>query len=417
MSEEEKAWSITFTYVGGEKPVTFTEPEAAASWIEAELEFWDWISSANVDSWVTNSHRMRFGYPQSLGNLKSVFNHITNDITNHTRPADDPDRSSKLRKLSEVYANRVSSNRLISRNHPCAHFISKLQEDGQIPNALHTYMSVSGAYDTYENPYLPGPIQAQLIMNGERPAGWQEHIEQVCTSVASQVSEVGDQLAQTVKERQELLDGMQRLDRVLRKGFKRRYDQYAADHRAALESTLNALRNTQITYLKFMKLAAPAKYWRHRKRGHWAIAAISLVALGLCFYFGGSLIYTESQELIAAIASNGAQGGSGNSDPEGLKDNIVNAAFLTRAASVGVYVFLLLLLLRFFGRVSMSQMHLATHAGERSTMIQTYLALTEGEEIDQSQMNMLLESIFKSSNTGLINTDVVPSSVMGMKTE
>ena len=72
-------------------------------------------------------------------------------------------------------------------------------------------------------------------------------------------------------------------------------------------------------------------------------------------------------------------------------------------------------LLRVLVRVYLSHLHLGTDANERVTMIQTYLALLrEGSGPAENERQLILQTLFRPSSTGLIKDDGIPSSAFDL---
>ena len=62
--------------------------------------------------------------------------------------------------------------------------------------------------------------------------------------------------------------------------------------------------------------------------------------------------------------------------------------------------------------------HLATDADQRANMIETYLALKEGDALPQeSQISHLFDAIFRPVSTGIVKDDGVPISLFDYLTQ
>lgn len=146
------------------------------------------------------------------------------------------------------------------------------------------------------------------------------------------------------------------------------------------------------TYTKLLQLKGPAEYWdelakSYRSRGWWLLGVVGLIGV---FVFGS---------LLALLF---------DCDKLPLLNHVKFDAVTVRASlifivltSVAGYI------LHLFTRLSISSFHLARDYRERFQLTRVYLALIKDGDIqnEESTRQLILQSIFSRSDTGLLKGD------------
>lgn len=163
------------------------------------------------------------------------------------------------------------------------------------------------------------------------------------------------------------------------------FDTLKAEHKKEMDSLRNAFREE-------MSLRAPAGYWSEKRDGHrfwaWVTGAFSFAGIATAAVVIGLQIHD--------LLKNTAQGSS----PETWR--------LAVLALIGVFtVWALRLLVRMF----LSHLHLLTDASERVVMVQTYLSLLEGDNLDSKEdRHLILQALFRPASDGIVKDEGVPFS-------
>ena len=164
------------------------------------------------------------------------------------------------------------------------------------------------------------------------------------------------------------------------------------------------LLQTRETYEALMALKAPADYWRSKHGEHKANEENYLKYTTRC----AGLFVFLSLLLPFLFVKFGfrwlAQASEGLKVPEGF---IYYPVF-------GVFVLLVttgLWGLRILVKLYLSEHHLRTDATERLTMIMTYLALTELNAADEKDRSIVLASIFRPTQDGVVKDEGVDPSL------
>jgi hypothetical protein len=168
------------------------------------------------------------------------------------------------------------------------------------------------------------------------------------------------------------------------------------EHDDLLTQHRDSFTEVEALFKERMRLEAPISFWKEKGRKHvtystcWAALFTALV--GGYLWGGFSLIASESPRLMATLGNN----------VEVLER--LNLGFVLVALAVLASA-LLLWPLRIVSRLLLSNLHQATDAKERVTMIETYLALAHDREISAEDRRVLFTAIFRPSAHGIVKED------------
>jgi len=156
-------------------------------------------------------------------------------------------------------------------------------------------------------------------------------------------------------------------------------------------STITELENT---YEEKLKLKKPAEYWNKSARkyglqgGLWMLAIIALVVVGLINFQEIFVNWLKGKEI-------------------GLKFGTVQGVIIFGSIAA-IYAYLMKIL----SRLAFSSFHLMRDAEEREQLTYLYLSLSNESEIDQSSRDIVLQSLFSRSETGLLAQEHGPTMPM-----
>ncbi len=162
----------------------------------------------------------------------------------------------------------------------------------------------------------------------------------------------------------------------------------------SLEKTNAELENITRTYDESLALHASVRYWGLQEKYHKRMsigfgAATIIVALGVLWG-----LYEYADYFLAA-------------DIKTVQvSKLITAATLT---TFGIWI------VRICANLFMAHMHLRTDAQERRTMMHTYLALLRrGQGPKDDERQLILQTLFRPSTTGMIKEDAGPSNLVDM---
>lgn len=162
-------------------------------------------------------------------------------------------------------------------------------------------------------------------------------------------------------------------------------------HKKDHESAVASFKAVETAFKEQLQLAAPTVYWTSKRERHRLLAAI----LGAwCAIFG----------IIAAITI--SSGLNSEFERAVLLDPATNWVPYVLLGARGLFVSVIIFWAgRIFVRMFLSQLHLAMDAHERSTMVMTYLALTQEGKITPEERPLVLQPLFRPSSDGIVKDD------------
>lgn len=158
-----------------------------------------------------------------------------------------------------------------------------------------------------------------------------------------------------------------------------------------LEGATKKLCDLETAYQEHLKLEKPAKYWsdaakRYSDAGAWWGAVLALLVLvGIVGFVHFYSKFLMGQEL-------------------GISLDTVKGVVLF-VAGITVYGFLI----RVVSRLLMSTIHLQRDSEERAQLTYFYLSLIKDGAIDEDSRNIVIQSLFSRTETGLISGDSSPT--------
>jgi hypothetical protein len=281
---------------------------------------------------------------------------------------------------------------------PNGAFILRLKEDRHQLVAAGAYLALGGAYSSQSQSQHPllweGIIEGFLY---KREIDWTatEHrhaLEKLKQQYSRNLTEQKRKLQEIDQANTDLNAKFEELLGFKAKGLDELHDIQGAEFAQLVEDHKAKLLAIEEAYDQKLALRKPVEYWGKRVGKHarkatifaWAsviIGAIILSALGYLAY-----------EIFIDI-------------PKDEKPQVWQIGVFSVAAFFGIW------LERMLVRLFISNMHLATDAEERVTMLQTYLSIVrEGSEFAPEDKKLILERLFHPAADGLVKDDAAPPS-------
>ncbi|EJB8451421.1 hypothetical protein MW332_001138 [Vibrio parahaemolyticus] len=166
---------------------------------------------------------------------------------------------------------------------------------------------------------------------------------------------------------------------------------FANEHREMLDASTKKLRELEATYQEHLKLEKPAEYWSKSAKKYddssslWfgLLAVLILAGVGGFAHFYS--VYLSGQNT-------------------GVTLDTVKGIVLF-VSGITVYGFLV----RVVSRMLMSATHLKRDSEERAQLTYFYLALIKDGAIDEKSRDIVIQSLFSRTETGLITGDSSPT--------
>ena len=152
-----------------------------------------------------------------------------------------------------------------------------------------------------------------------------------------------------------------------------------------IEQTENTLSDIAQTYDEKLALQSSVSYWKGKRKSHTKVMlAVGVGTLVLALLTGGGFIYA-AHSLLNVTAS---------------QVELWRLGVILAISTFGIWI------TRLAAKIFISNLHLRTDADERITMIQTYLALLrEGSGPRDEERQLILQTLFRPSNTGFIKDE------------
>lgn len=382
---------ITIAPDGEAQALTFATLADAKAFIERERAFWDFLL-AKTEGAPNTKARQQARFP--VDRMEYMLDLLNKFETGSA------DQAGVVSEFTETF---VRSNRKIPISyHPNAQAIAELAKtlgpEALVTAAIYLNGRLHNAGEMQLNlrdeGQLMGLVAAMNVRLGNSPSALQgaaEGLERVRQTYAAMLNSERDQL-QT--ERDEWLRSRNeleaRVNQLLEENAKAA-DALGSKHGEAILRAEAEFRKLELTYNEKLRVAASTKYWgdkrnRHRRRAkQWgAVAAVyAVVATGFMWW-------GLNEEYSAIVAM-----------PIGTPV----AAYLALAARGLLVAVVLFWIGRVFVRMYLSELHLGMDAYERSTMVETYLALTNEGEISEKERALVLAPLFRPTADGLVRDD------------
>jgi hypothetical protein len=178
---------------------------------------------------------------------------------------------------------------------------------------------------------------------------------------------------------------------------KEAHDQWETDKKKNMESFLedknNKLTELENTYTKKLQLEGPVRYWRYRIKKYKSQGITWLILLGAStFIISGALFYIL-YNFPSAFHKNIFKG-----EPEAIKGIIILASLLSFFAY----------LIKTFSKLTFSSFHLQRDAEEREQLTMVYLSLEKDGKVSKEEKQLILQSLFSRTDSGLLSGDNSP---------
>lgn len=373
----------------GEKggSLEFEQPNELQQWLDSEQNKWHWMSQI-----------------QETSNAPTQFTQLRQTsalyIQQWSTQLSDPALAQKsIDVLKAQLESGVNSQSLWLSSSPTGAFILRLKEDRRDLVAAGAYLALGGAYSPHHHQSLH-PLFLEGIVEGflyKREIDWtasahREALEKLKQQYSKNLTdqkrkfqeiektnlELNSKFDESLVAKEKLLDGL--------------HVEQGEEFRKLIEKHEANLKAIENAYDQKLALWKPVEYWEARGRSHnekttkFAIASgtmgvVILIALGWLAY-----------EIFLNVLPN-------------EKPQMWQVGVFSVAAFFGIW------LERILVRLFVSNIHLATDAEERVTMLQTYLSIIrEGSEFAPEDKKLILERLFHPAADGLVKDDAAPPS-------
>ncbi len=372
--------------------------ESGSKWFKTGQDFVNWVNEQKsiytFISSVPNQHN-ETGLLNTLNqNWQPLIDISQNQLSSLV--TDEQQYTNKIEVLVKEFQQRLDARQVFTSDAPFAKFIQQLAqaEPDKAAYALAYFLDFNlGNWD------LKVSRGTQAAIDWERNFyGKVEQEEQSLQSLKESWDGEFDRQGKNAEKSQLHLDHLnKRADQLItaqQNRFDRSVSGYDERLEKALEKANTELENITRTYDEDLALHASVRYWglqeKYHKRMSIGFGVTTVIVAGLVLWG----LYEFVDRFLAA-------------DFESIHvSKLVTAAIITTFSIWAV---------RTCANLFMSHTHLRTDAQERRTMMHTYLAmLRKGQGPKDDERQLILQTLFRPSTTGMIKEDAGPSNLVDM---
>lgn len=369
----------------------FEQPGEVLTWFDEEQSLWQWMGRINAIS----------SAPNLFANLRQVVSHF---VQQWTQQQAEPDAVQKvISSLKEHIESAIASQSLWLSSSPTGAFILRLKEKRGDFVAAGAYLALGGAYSLQSQQSLH-PLLLEGIIEGflyKREIDWtgtvhREALEKLKRQYSKNLTdqkrkfqelenanyELNTKFDESLLAKANLLDGL--------------HVEQGNEFQKLIEMHVGNLKSIESAYDQKLALWKPVEYWEARGRAHGKKSIRFAIAAGVTGVIILGALGWLAYEIFLTV-------------PVNEKPQMWQVGVFSVAAFFGIW------LERILVRLFVSNMHLATDAEERVTMLQTYLSIIrEGSEFAPDDKRLILERLFHPATDGLVKDDAAPPSPLEM---
>lgn len=352
--------------------VTFDGVDDFSEWLQKEKKAWQWLgnnarNNQPVGQFWQHTNAQWQGVEKSLNSYKA---NLENNPEAH------------FNAFVKVTQTAYGQNRLIRSDSPRGSFILELSASDPIVAAAAGAFFVGLGIVQNDPKALEGSFRALQFDQGiksnidaERAA-----LESLRTEWEAEYTTLSEKFSEIEQENETLHTAIAEAKKIQGSEFSE-FLSNAEESKTAIEQT----------YREHMALKAPVEYWAKKATEHNRKAK----KLGSVAGWAGAIV---ALLLIAATWI--------------LLVGVDNPDYW-RLAVVGLFAALGIWLVRIITRLFLSNLHQASDAEERVTMVETFLSLmSEGHISRDEDRHLVLQALFRSTQTGLVRDEGSPPTVI-----
>ncbi|PIQ86748.1 MAG: hypothetical protein COV74_03510 [Candidatus Omnitrophica bacterium CG11_big_fil_rev_8_21_14_0_20_45_26] len=366
---------------------SFKSIEEVQAWLKRETDIWNWSEGLREKNPEAFQCFRRF-----LGKLDDLNSTLTN-----TRNAQNNERGFRnhieelKRKFEDYYKNR----KLIHSSTPRAKHIKEISSNNPI-HATYVLSYFTEKFGTDQNKrseaaQLEGAFDALLfdwnIKDGHRSHG--VALEDARSLWADHLKKSRDELETTVNKNNDFLKSSNEQREEQKKQFETFMTTSQVSRDELIDKTKKRFEEFEEIYNKKLALHSAITYWRSKEKSHSLWGVGFTVAVAIVFGLVGWGLFISIHQVVGDATIETVQ--------------VWKLGLLMLIATIGVWTIRVLI------RLLLSNIHLASDAGERRTMLLTYLALLREGGLPEGEVkNLILQALFRPSSTGIVRDDAAP---------
>ena len=398
-----KEFKIVITDVQG-KQKTFEDFESFYEFSKSELTFWKDIFSKKA-----------YGSKKNVANVWNTFNGIVTTMDQwkaEMGSLDEAEYNQRMAQLKQA-ASALNNNWIwsqapaINRWQEIFQKISANAADGFFEACFGNTSQTPNSYD-----HLRGYILAyEYQLQGETHiASRREAENESYDAMLAELSQKRDEIFERMNKDHDKTDSwflkVKKDVEDWHAGAESKFSSQLKDEKDSFELQMTGQNNIfknhesewkakrlelEQTYERLLKLKKPAEYWNKRAKvlrwqaGLWAVALVACVSLALFYLHEFFILWLQGQKIPLKLGT--------------FEGAIIFASILSAFA----------VLIRALSRLTFSSFHLQRDAEEREQLTYVYLALSNEGKVNPETINLVLQSLFSRSESGLLSGDSGPT--------
>jgi hypothetical protein len=374
-------------------------PDAAASWLQIEVDFWSWIKRFDYGS-----------HTRPLENALSLLTEALSVSTNARQFQDQPTRySQEISRIGSLISQVYLEKKLPHSSSMLGKRIDEYKkESGDEAASFLASMLIPMS----ENPPIQprsrdawsGIIQGLFERNHLASAVPKSRLKAFDESSKNLLDKAEDRLGNKLQAFESLhrdyamlSESIQKTAGEQSKAFNIDQGQRATDFKNIVENHKTEMENLRKTFREEIALRAPAEYWETKRQAHVSASKWTGVA-SLVGIVGAFCLLSAQVHDILKLGPTGT--------PE-----------VWRVATLVLMGIFAIWAIRLVVRMFLSHLHLSTDAAERVVMVKTYLSLVEGRQLESKEdRQLILQALFRPTSDGIVKDEGLPLSLAEMIT-
>ncbi len=370
--------------------------ESGTKWFKTWQDFSSWVEEQrNFYSFITNSNNNERSFQTSLSrNWQSISELTQRDLASSINKPEKYAQS--VDELVAQFQQKLANKEIFTTEAPFALFVQDLAKKDSMKA---TYALAYFLDYNFGNLDLKGIKSIQAAIDWERDFNGKIEYEEKALKCFldrwdKEFEEKNDKLKQSQDRIDHIINRAEKLISTQEIRFEENVKTYEERLTSAFERANEELNNITRTYDENLALYSSVRYWGLQEKFHEtrsiSFGVATVIVASLVFW----ALYCYSNKFLVNEISK---------TPVSL---LITISLMT---TFGIWA------IRICANLFMSHTHLRTDAQERRTMMHTYLALLRrGHGPKDDERQLILQTLFRPSSTGMIKEDAGPSNVVDL---
>lgn len=363
---------------------SFSSYQDFHDYLEREIKGWDWLNDNDIANLIPNN---------PYGAIVNGWRHVLGQIPAYqNRPSN---YEASLKSLLDGY---MIGNRIPISGTPTFRALEEMKESNKLSAGFAVAIRMNHLQPTGNFAHFSAAFELLTIEMGLTRKSVAASKKALDENLAVQLSQFAEVAEKTRTQRMVFEKERKRTRRFLSSTMRAQKNMFRAsqlENKTLADGASQRLADIEVAYKEHMKLKAPVAYWSHKAIEHKTRAAKYSKILAVFALIGGA-------GLVVALLflSNHAIDIASQEKP--------NAVYFILATIGVVCSTIVFWVARVLTRLFLSEHHLAIDSEERSTMVETYLALTLDGKITDAERALVLASLFRPTADGIVKDDAAP---------